>query len=176
MKFMEERGVSRWLLIVHVVLLLFLWWIPVQTFSTLPDQIAVHFDSTGQADRFAPKTGFQLWTIPFVGTVLGLGILILTLFPGLYDFPQKKEVKGWPMVMRLPVYAVIKEMLLTVLLCLDVVWLFAEYSMVASAREAHAIINWTGILIPALAPIGLLVYYLNKLSRVFEEAKAKVSL
>ncbi|MBI5868518.1 MAG: DUF1648 domain-containing protein [candidate division Zixibacteria bacterium] len=180
MKFMEERGVSRWLLIVHVVLLLFLWWIPLQTFSSLPDQIAIHFDSNGQPDRFEPKTGMRVWMVPFIGMVLGLGILILALFPGLYDFPQKDEVKRWPEHLRLPVYALVKEMMLGTLLCVDVIWMLLEYNIVASARAGHAALGaaalWTGVLIPAVIPAVLAVIYIKRITRTVEETKAKASL
>ena len=168
MRLADESGINRWLLLAHVALLIFLWWMPLNAFSGLPDQIAVHFDSAGQPDQFEPRSGLKLWMVPFVGMFIGLGILILTLFPGLYDFPRKNEVKNWPEHLRLPVYSTIKEMLLAVLLCLDVMFVFIEYGIVASARNGHQVIAWAGIMIPALIPIALAAYYVNRINGIIE--------
>lgn len=65
--------------------------------------------------------------------------------------------------------------MLAVLICLDVMWMVIEYSLVLGARTGHLAPLWAAVFVPAMAPLVLLVYYLNRISRTIEVIKAEVA-
>ena len=52
----------------------------------LPDRIPVHFDITGQPDRFGSK--YELLIMPGIGTFIAIVLQLVTLCPQSYNLPK----------------------------------------------------------------------------------------
>ena len=65
---------------------LLIWLLPLvyllTFYNTLPDSVPVHFDSSGQPDRYGSRTEF-LWIIIILTTVSGLAYLLLKFLPSI---------------------------------------------------------------------------------------------
>lgn len=69
-----------WLSIVAI------WWLTLAAYGDLPDTIPIHYDGTGQADRFGGKENILI--LPVVATVLFVGLTILNRFPHMFNYPR----------------------------------------------------------------------------------------
>lgn len=59
---------------------------PLIYFINLPEQIPIHFDGSGNPDRFAAKS--TVWALPVVGLLICFGIFKLTKYPQVFNYPQ----------------------------------------------------------------------------------------
>ncbi|WMJ24394.1 DUF1648 domain-containing protein [Paludicola sp. MB14-C6] len=51
----------------------------------IPTKIATHFNAAGEADSFGSKG--SLWFTPIIGTILCVGVFIVSLFPSIWNMP-----------------------------------------------------------------------------------------
>ena len=167
-----SEGAGRILALVHLLLLIVLWVVPLVYYDQLPDQVAVHFDRHGQPDRYAPKSSLTFWGIPIVGTVMVILSFLLLRFPQTFNHPRKREVKELPPDLREPVYDILRSMMLAIFICMDATMIAVEYLIVASAMSGTMQMNWPLVLVPALLPLALLIVYLPKIGRKVDEMKA----
>jgi len=167
-----REGTARWLAWIHIALLIWIWWVPLSAYDQLPDQVPVHFDGKGNPNRFAAKSGWELWSLPIVATLLGIGVFVLLRFPQACNYPRKDEVKALPPELREQVYAILREMMMAVFVCVDLLFLFIIKGIVAGARTGHAEVNWVPIVLFAAGPLLLMVYYLPRISRTIDRLKA----
>lgn len=54
-------------------------------YADLPDEIPVHYNFIGEADRFGNKQ--QIWILPVVSFILYLGLTVLNRFPHKFNYP-----------------------------------------------------------------------------------------
>jgi uncharacterized membrane protein len=73
--------VAGWLMVA------LLWVATFWDYSGLPDQIPVHFGASGKADSFGNKT--NLLMLPILGTVMYIGLTLLTRIPHVFNYPAK---------------------------------------------------------------------------------------
>ncbi len=63
------------------------WVFTITHYKHLPDTIPIHWNGSGQADGFGGKGNILI--LPFVATILSIGLTILNKFPHLFNYPTK---------------------------------------------------------------------------------------
>jgi len=167
----ESTGSIRWLVVIHLALMLCLWLLPLMMYQDLPDTVAIHFDAHGEPDSYAAKTSWSLWGLPLVGAGLGLMFLVIIRFPRAMNHPRQREVAQLPEHLRPQVYAILIQMMLVVALVVDVLFLVIEYGIFASAKSGHLTQSVPVILALAALPIVLIIYYLPRIGRTIDRLK-----
>ena len=157
---------KRWLITIHLVLLVVLVAIAVDGYLSLPDRYPVHFNLRGEADRWAERGGLAYWLLPPVPIVLGLGLLWLLKIPHHYNYPQKEQVNSWPKDKRQPVYLKLQEMMLSIAIGVDLVFIYAQFMAIESATGA-SFSPW-GMFVPILLIPAVVVGYLVGISRLVD--------
>lgn len=66
-------------------LVIFLWWLTIKNYKTLPRRIPVHFDLDGKADNFG-KRGY-IFLMPVLGMLFYLVFMYITRHPESSNFP-----------------------------------------------------------------------------------------
>lgn len=61
--------------------------VPLFYYQELPEDIPMHFNASGTADRLGPRN--SIWILPVLGAVLCWGIHRLIKFPHLFNYPHK---------------------------------------------------------------------------------------
>ena len=73
--------------LVAKILLLLLWCLSVYTFLKLPDRIPIHFDLSGQVDKYGNKL-LEL-ILPVIATGIYLLLSLLTRYPYIFNYPVR---------------------------------------------------------------------------------------
>ncbi len=60
--------------------------LPIGFYAQLPDTIPIHFNASGQADGYGPKS--SILVIPAIGIAIYLGLTVLNRFPHLFNYPK----------------------------------------------------------------------------------------
>ena len=94
------RTSADWLMeIAGVVLLLLLMGMPVFYYSELPELVPRHYNALGEPDAYSDKA--TLWVLPLVGTVLFVGLLILSRFPHVFNYLEEITEQNAPRQYRM---------------------------------------------------------------------------
>jgi len=72
--------------------LVFLWFITVWNYSSLPKVIPIHFDYKGEADQFGGKG--TILGIPIIASVLYIVLTILNKYPHLHNYARKVTLEN----------------------------------------------------------------------------------
>ena len=75
-----------------LVFLTGIWVYTFLTFNSLPEEIPVHYDLQGTADRYAGKQ--EIWKLPVIATVICLAIFILNRFPHIFNYPGEITIQN----------------------------------------------------------------------------------
>jgi len=67
--------------------LLVVWGLIVINYNNLPDIIPIHFNGSGEADRFEGKK--NIWNLPIVASVFYVVLSLLNRFPHVFNYPTK---------------------------------------------------------------------------------------
>ena len=70
--------------IVGAVFFILMFVYPWHYFDQLPESIPIHYDVAGNPKEYGSKN--ELWNLVLVGSVLYLGITILTFFPHMFNY------------------------------------------------------------------------------------------
>jgi uncharacterized membrane protein len=65
------------------------WVLVVFHYRQLTDEIPIHFNAAGDADRFGGKG--NIFSLPIVATVLFLGLSILNQYPHVFNYPTEMK-------------------------------------------------------------------------------------
>lgn len=65
---------------------------PIYYYQDLPEQIPMHFNASGTADRIGTRN--SIWILPILEALLCLGIRRLIRFPHLFNYPGKINLKN----------------------------------------------------------------------------------
>ncbi len=134
-------------------------------YDSLPDQIAVHFDWQGHPNRYASKHGWELWILPLVATALGALFAALLKIPQAYNFPGKDQLALIPVERRQSIYDILREMMLAIAVCVDLIMVGVMAMVVAAACSATMAFSGFFIVVCFILPLVPLIYYLPKLNR-----------
>lgn len=166
-----QSGTARFFWILHLILLAAVWLIPLSVYSSLPDQIAMHFDWQGHPNRYASKHGWELWILPLVTTALGVFFAALLKIPQLYNYPGKDEVALIPLERRRPIYNVLREMMLAIAVCVDVILVGTMAMIINGGLSGAMAFPGAFVIVCFLLPLIPLIYYLPKLNRAIKAAQ-----
>ena len=64
-----------------------IWIFTISSYSSLPDTIPIHYNGVGKADGFGDKINILL--LPFIATILFVGMTIANKFPHVFNYPTK---------------------------------------------------------------------------------------
>ncbi len=67
------------------ILLAAFWGLVFLNYSSLPEEIVIHYNGAGEADGWGPK--WSILTLPAVATVLAVGLTVICRFPHGYNYP-----------------------------------------------------------------------------------------
>lgn len=67
-----------------VLVLLIIWGYTLFSFSQLPNEIPVHFNASGEADRYGDKQ--SVFLLPIISTVLSIGLFFLNTRPHIFNY------------------------------------------------------------------------------------------
>lgn len=65
--------------------LLAIWILTIASYTSLPDTIPIHYNGAGQVNGFGAKA--NILTLPFIVTILFIGLTVLNKFPHLFNYP-----------------------------------------------------------------------------------------
>jgi len=69
----------------NIILLTVLWVIVLCSYKKLPETIAVHFDTVGNANGYGSKD--SLLILPLIATITFIGLSALNRYPHLFNYP-----------------------------------------------------------------------------------------
>lgn len=164
---------TRILAIVHIALIIALWLIPAFAYNSLPDRIPVHFNLHGEPDRWEEKSGWALYMLPAVWTVIGGLIFVLLRYRRAFNYPQRDEINKLPEPYQTPVHILNRQFILAVFVVIGAMFVYLEYAIVNSARTATSSISMLAIFGPIGLTLVLLIAYLIRVRGVAREAIAK---
>ena len=128
----------------------------VTSYSDLPDTIATHFNSSGEADGFSNK--INIWWIPVIGLVLFVGLFIINKYPHIHNYminiTEENALKNYRFSNRI--------VRIVNFFCMAL-FAFIQYKMISGAKGDNAELgSWflpviIGFCI--LLPIGILIYF-----------------
>jgi uncharacterized membrane protein len=72
---------------IGVLAILLLVLIPIYYYEQLPEQIPIHFNANGEVDAYDNRG--TIWTLPVIGSVLFISLLILSRYPHLFNYLQE---------------------------------------------------------------------------------------
>jgi uncharacterized membrane protein len=67
--------------------LLTIWVLTITSYSNLPDTMQIHYNGAGKADGFGSKINILM--LPFIATILFVGMTIANKFPHVFNYPVK---------------------------------------------------------------------------------------
>jgi uncharacterized membrane protein len=83
-----ELDISDWIIeIIGATFLVLMILYPLYYYNELPYTIPIHFNISGQADRFSHKS--TLWALPAIGLVMYIGLWILNKYPHIFNYPTE---------------------------------------------------------------------------------------
>lgn len=69
------------------IALLSIWVLTIASYSNLPKTIPIHYNGAGNADGFGSKINILM--LPFIATILFVGMTIANKFPHVFNYPTK---------------------------------------------------------------------------------------
>lgn len=139
-------------------------------YDSLPDRIPVHFNLSGEADRWADRSGYSLWLMPMIWTLLGLLLLIVLRFPRAFNFPRKAEVLALPLEYQQSVHRLNRKLLLAVCVLTGGLFVYLQQAIIDSAYAGTSTLSLFGVFAPLAGMMAILIVYLVRIRRVVDEA------
>jgi uncharacterized membrane protein len=146
---------------ISITLLLLMWLYVISEYSQMPEIVASHFNTKGEADEFGNK--ITIWLIPSIATALYLLLFIISRFPHLHNYmvniTEENAYKNYKFSAR---------MLRIVNLFITSIMMYVAYLIIETAKGVQ--ITLGNSLFPIiigfsiLLPIALFIYQrkLNK--------------
>jgi uncharacterized membrane protein len=157
---------NRILLLATVVLTLFLLALSAGAYSSLPQQIPMHFNATG-VDRWAPKTFLAWFGLPFL--TMGLVAInyvigaLLAKRPDLMNIPRKQRLLALPRERQQRVMRWWWVLVQTIGLVEACIMSVAQYGLwrAASAHvyEGRAIASLVTVIAVGMVPLSLVIIW-----------------
>lgn len=139
-----------------------LWIFSLRALPNLPARIPVHFDLSGQADRWSE--GALAWlSMPMFATGMAIALLLLTFFlqkrPDMVNVPGKARVQKLPPRFRGPVSEAVREMMALVQVEMIVIFCLVQRGIWAGAMGEPAEVWTTAVMFTAImsSPVLLVV-------------------
>lgn len=171
-----QTATGRVLFYLLIFLVLGQWLLPLAFCDSLPNRVPVHFDLAGNPDRFAEKSGWELWVGPMAGTFMGILTLIALRFPIVWSIPRKDEIDSLPPLPRSRLYDLVREMILAIFVFVQAMFLTITWMTISFAKATTPAFPWALILTYVLAPLAVVMVYLVRISRALDDAKREAGI
>ena len=140
------------------VLMILLIAYPLYHYAELPEVIPMHFDATGQPDRFGSKS--SIWILPTVGLVIYIGLVILNRFPHIFNYNTEITQDNAERQYRLAT-----TLLRIVNLAITLIFFYITYQSVQSAMSGQSGLGFMFVPFVFIVTIGPVIWYLIKASK-----------
>ena len=132
-----------------------MWYYVMSQYADLPETIASHFNSRGEADGFSGKA--VLWLLPGLSSVMYVGLLILTKYPHIHNYmvniTEANALKNYRFSIR---------MLRVVNFLCVLLFAYITYKMIEGAKGNHSSLGMGFVIIviafSVLLPIVLIIW------------------
>lgn len=141
-----------------LLMLIAIWGLAVKNYANLPEYIPMHFNFSGKVDRFGGR--ITIFAIPFLSTVLYIGLTLLHLFPKLLKYQASITIANKQLLF-------ITAMRMIRYLKLIVVLLFG-YNLYATIQYSNGITNGLGVW---FLPVTIIVMCLPTIYFIFMAIK-----
>jgi len=143
------------------VIVLAAWFVAAYSIPTLPERIPTHFGLSGAADAMGPAS--SLWLLPVVITGLFVLLSATQLIPArLMNYPVAITDRN-----REGVYALGREMLPAVKVCILLMLLAVEWGIIEAAkRGSSSVVFLAAVFAPIVLLLALTIYYTRKMRAV----------
>ncbi len=81
----KPTAYDRILGIISGIVLVGIWLLCLYYFSEIPERIPVHFNFSGNADRYGAKS--MIWLLPALGTILYFSLTLIMNVPHRFNYP-----------------------------------------------------------------------------------------
>jgi|GEM_PF-1510251 len=165
----DNRKTWLWL---NIALLAATWLVSIYAYGNLPQRIPVHFTWDGMPDNWSDKTYYTYFFLPLLGTIIVIGMLVLTKFPEIYNFPQKEQIKTWPAEKKKPIHAILSKMMLVIALLVNLLFFFIQFMIIEGAKKQQVEKSQFWIIMGlSIAFLPVVLYYLVRVGKTIEELK-----
>lgn len=146
--------------LVTLVILIVMIIYPVIMWSTLPAKLPMHYNASGEIDRYGSRA--ELFIMPVIGILMYGLLTLVTSFPSTWNIPVTITREN-----RFRVYQCTKSML--ILMKLEVIALFAyiEYQIIGQSELPGSFLGIVLIVI-----FGTMIYFIR---RMYKVAKRRIS-
>lgn len=164
-----QTGIGRFLFFLHIALIAAQWLVPLAAMSSLPEEIPIHFDFSGNPDGYGARA--TLWLLPVIATFLGFLAIVLLQYPSSFNVPGRADIAALPEKQRLPIHDLMREMLLAIFVVVQVICLSVTGLIIASVHAENFAFPTNLILSFVVAPLAVVIMYLVRVSRALDRAK-----
>lgn len=171
-----QTGTARILFYLLVVLVLAQWLIPLAAYQSLPDRVPVHFDMAGNPDRWASKTGWELWIGPIIATFMAALAIVLLRFPQAFNVPRKAEIAALPPEPRARLHDLMREMILAIFVCVLLLMLAINAMVLRLATSSGGSPSFALIILAMVVPLAVVLVYMVRITRAADEAKREAGM
>jgi uncharacterized membrane protein len=166
-----QSGLGRSLFFLLIALTIGLWLLPLAFYDALPERVPVHFDLSGNPDRWAERGGWEMWVGPITTTFMAILCIVLLKFPGAYNVPRKAEIAILPPAARARLHDLMREMMLAIFVCIAILMGGLNLFTLLIATGAALKTPWALIVLLVTAPLAVAILYLYRITRAADAAK-----
>ncbi len=149
-------GIDRLLETVAWLCIVALWLVVILFYESLPEVIPTHFNAAGEVDDTGDK--IVLLLMPVIGTLLFLGLTILSRYPRIFNFPVEINAEN---AFRQYTNAVRMLRYLKGMVALIFLWITAAVILKAGGQTSGGIGAWSLPLMLALILIPILYFVIK---------------
>ena len=134
--------------------LLMLLILPFLYMNRLPDEVPVHYDISGQADKYGTKG--SIWILPLVGLLFFAGFSVLNRFPHVFNYPVRVSEENAERLYRIGTRTIriLKTLLVTMFLYINANTI---YTAMGNSQGTNRIII-PGFIFLILVLTGAMIY------------------
>lgn len=111
--------------------LILMWFITLEAYSDLPDQIPMHFNGKGVVDKMGSKE--SIFVAPVITTLLFAGLTVLNNYPHLFNYPVTITPKNAP-----EQYANAQRLMRIIKVAVVIIFLLLTYRTIEISKGAPA--------------------------------------
>jgi uncharacterized membrane protein len=166
---------NKTLILINILFLVFIWFITVTSYDSMPIRVPSHFDFDGQPTTWTDKSFLIFFIMPIISTLMVLAMIFLTRYPQYYSFPQRMQVKAWRPEKRQPVYDFIGRMMLFSALIINLTFLLVQYTIIEGAEYGVLPVSRMWLILASIFLwLPLLVYMFYRLNKIVEGIKKSI--
>lgn len=139
-----------------ILLLLLVY--PLTMYADMPDTIPMHFDASGNPDRYAAKV--QIWLLPILELAVYIGLVYLNRYPHTFNYPLDITEENAERQ-----YQLATRFIRLINISVAVVFCYITYQIIQSAMTGVGGMGTWFLPTVILLTMGPIIWYLVKASR-----------